>query len=80
MDVLKVGHHGSKTSTSEKFFNYTSPKYALISAGIMNKFDHPHSSVVSRLIDNDVKILRTDQSGAVLLTSDGENIDVKHWR
>jgi competence protein ComEC len=80
IDVLKVGHHGSKTSTSEKFINYTSPEYALISAGIKNKFGHPHSSVISRLTDNDVTTFRTDESGAVLLISDGENITVKEWR
>jgi competence protein ComEC len=80
VDVLKVGHHGSKTSTSEKFFNYVTPEYALISAGIKNKFGHPHSSVVSRLKNNDVKTFRTDESGAVLLTCDGENIAIKKWR
>jgi competence protein ComEC len=80
VDVLKIGHHGSKTSTSEKFFNYTSPDYALISAGIKNKFGHPHSSVIARLNDNKVKTYRTDESGAVLLTCDGENIAIKEWR
>jgi competence protein ComEC len=80
VDVLKVGHHGSKTSTSEKFFNYTSPEYALISAGIKNKFGHPHSSVISRLNDGIVKTFRTDESGAILLTSDGEDIFIKEWR
>jgi len=80
VDVLKIGHHGSRTSTTEKFLSYTSPKYALISSGIKNRFGHPHFSVISRLINKDIRIFRTDELGAVLLISDGENIVVKEWR
>ncbi|MEJ2196129.1 MAG: DNA internalization-related competence protein ComEC/Rec2 [Ignavibacteriaceae bacterium] len=80
VDVLKIGHHGSRTSTTEKFILYTSPKYALISSGIKNRFGHPHPSVISRLTNKDVRIFRTDELGAVLLVSDGENVVVKEWR
>ncbi|UCH65095.1 MAG: DNA internalization-related competence protein ComEC/Rec2 [Ignavibacterium sp.] len=80
VDVLKLGHHGSKTSTSPKFLYFTSPDIALVSAGIKNKFGHPHSSVIKRLSEKDVNILRTDESGAILLTCDGENIVVEKWR
>ena len=80
VDVLKIGHHGSRTSTTEKFLSYTSPKYALISSGIKNRFGHPHPSVISRLTNKDIRIFRTDELGAVLLISDGENIVVKEWR
>ena len=80
IDVLKVAHHGSKTSTSDEFLKYTSPQYALISAGIKNKFGHPAENVISKFRKNSVKILRTDESGAVLLWCDGENIFVEDWR
>ena len=80
VDVLKVGHHGSKTSTSDEFLKNTSPQYALISAGIKNKFGHPAENVISKFHNNSVKILRTDESGAVLLWCDGENIFVEDWR
>ncbi|MCH7770363.1 MAG: DNA internalization-related competence protein ComEC/Rec2 [Bacteroidetes bacterium] len=80
VDVLKVAHHGSKTSTSDEFLKYTSPQYALISAGIKNKFGHPAENVISKFRKNSVKILRTDESGAVLLWCDGEKIFVEDWR
>ena len=80
VDVLKVGHHGSKTSTSENFVNYTSPDYAILSAGIKNRFGHPHSSVINRLNENDIRIFRTDELGAILLLSDGEKITIEEWR
>ncbi len=80
VDALKVGHHGSKTSSSDKFLKYTSPQYALISAGIKNKFSHPHQNVISKFKSNNVKILRTDKNGAVLMVSDGEQIFAENWK
>jgi len=74
VDVLKVGHHGSKTCTSDEFLKFTSPKYALISAGLKNKFGHPHENVITKFNSNNVKILRTDKNGAVLLVSNGKQI------
>ena len=74
IDVLKVGHHGSKTSSSDKLLQYTSPQFALISAGIKNKFGHPHQNVISKIKSSDINILRTDKNGAVLMVSDGEQI------
>ena len=55
VDVLKVGHHGSKSSSSDKFLQYTSPQYALISVGIKNKFGHPTQNVISKFKSNNVK-------------------------
>lgn len=78
-DVLKVGHHGSKTSTSDEFVNYTSPEFALISAGIKNSFGHPSDEVLLKLIRNEVKLLRTDKSGGILVISDGYHIHTKDW-
>lgn len=64
-DVLKVGHHGSVSSTSEPFLHQLRPKMALISAGVSNRFGHPHPDVLARLEEEGVLILRTDQHGAV---------------
>ncbi len=79
-DVLKVGHHGSKTGSSEEFLNAVSPEISLISAGIKNKFGHPSEIVLERLKKMNSKILRTDSAGAVLLQSDGNEIKVIDWR
>ncbi len=80
VDVLKVGHHGSKTSSYDEFLQYTSPQYALISAGIKNKFGHPAQNVISKFKSNNVKILRTDKNGAVLMVSNGEQIFAENWK
>lgn len=79
-DVLKVGHHGSKTGSSEVFLNAVSPKISLISAGVKNKFAHPSEIVLDRLKKLNSKILRTDSAGAVLLQSDGNEIRIVDWR
>jgi len=63
-DVLKVGHHGSKTSTSEKFLEAASPQFSVISVGEANKYNHPSASVLEDL-EEASKVLRTDESGTV---------------
>jgi competence protein ComEC len=78
-DVLKAGHHGSKTSSSEVFLSYVTPKYSLISAGFKNKFGHPASEVIQRLEKYGSTIYRTDLQKAVLLRSDGKRINVINW-
>ena len=75
-DVLKVGHHGSRTSTSEDFFYKVDPKIAIISCGEDNDYGHPHSEVVSLLESANVKIYRTDISGNITVTSDGKTLNV----
>ncbi|WP_342767232.1 DNA internalization-related competence protein ComEC/Rec2 [Bacillus taeanensis] len=65
VDVLKVGHHGSDTSTSEEFLEHLSPKIAIISVGRSNRFGHPHQRVIKRLMDKKITILRTDERGAI---------------
>lgn len=65
VDVLKVGHHGSKTSTTEQFLDVVKPKIAVISCGVNNSFGHPHPDVLRRLEGQNIKILRTDKVGAV---------------
>ena len=64
-DILKVGHHGSKTSTSDAFIKYLKPKVAVISCGKSNKYGHPHSQVLAILRSNHVKIRRTDLEGTI---------------
>lgn len=72
--VLKVGHHGSSTSTSYRFLNEVMPRYAVISVGKDNSYGHPHEKVLSRLEDADARILRTDALGDILFVSDGKTV------
>ena len=73
-DVLKVGHHGSNTSTSYPFLREVAPEYAVISVGEGNDYGHPHEETMSRLRDADVTVYRTDLQGHIVATSDGESI------
>lgn len=75
-DVLKVGHHGSDTSTSYTFLREVMPEYAVISVGKDNSYGHPTETVLSRLRDADVKVYRTDLQGDIIMRSDGDNITV----
>lgn len=72
-DVLKLGHHGSRTSTSNSFLNAVSPKSAVISCGKDNDYGHPHFETLEKLEKNRIEVYRTDLSGTLLLTYDGEN-------
>ncbi|WP_025728001.1 DNA internalization-related competence protein ComEC/Rec2 [Atopobacter phocae] len=65
INVLKVGHHGSLTSTSEEFLDFLQPKQAIISAGRNNRYKHPHQEVVDRLNDKDIQIYDTRIHGAI---------------
>ena len=74
--VLKVGHHGSGTSTSYRFLNEVMPAYAVISVGKDNSYGHPHEKILSRLEDADARILRTDELGDILFVSDGKTVSL----
>lgn len=65
MDVLKVAHHGSSTSSTEKFIEQTKPEYALISVGEINRYAHPNEDVLQRLEKNKTSIFRTDYNGSI---------------
>ncbi|MCL2663913.1 MAG: MBL fold metallo-hydrolase [Oscillospiraceae bacterium] len=73
VDVLKVGHHGSRTSTSAAFLRKAAPSHAVISVG-RNSYGHPSDDVLARLDDADVEVYRTDMVGTIVFTSDGESI------
>lgn len=73
-DVLKAGHHGSSTSTSEKFLKAVSPSYAVISCGTGNDYGHPHKETISLLDKYGIKTHRTDLNGTITAISDGNNI------
>ena len=75
-DVLKVGHHGSNSSTGQTFLNEVSPEYAVISLGADNDYGHPAQTTLDKLNAAGVTIYRTDLDGTVVFTSDGTNISV----
>lgn len=75
--VLKVGHHGSNTSSSEEFLKAVKPNWSVISVGYGNSFGHPKKEILKRLGNcTDSKVLRTDENGAVVFYSDGEKLRV----
>ncbi|HEY1692091.1 MAG TPA: DNA internalization-related competence protein ComEC/Rec2 [Polyangiaceae bacterium] len=75
-DVLKVGHHGSRTSTTPAFLAAVSPVHAVVSAGCRNRFGHPHPTTLATLAAAGVRVWRTDHDGAVTVTTDGRSLDV----
>lgn len=74
-DVLKVGHHGSRSSTTLAFLNKVNPKYAVIMTELGNDYGHPHKETMEKLMKKGIIIYRTDQNGTIVLKSDGENIE-----
>jgi len=72
--VLKVGHHGSSTSTSYRWLDAVMPEYAVIPVGTDNSYGHPHDEVMSRLSDAGIPVYRTDTMGTIICFSDGENV------
>ena len=75
IDVLKVGHHGSKTSSSEKFINDIKPKYSIISVGKNNRYGHPNKEVLKTL-DNS-KIYRTDRDRSIMFKIQNNELKIK---
>ena len=77
IDVLKVGHHGSKTSSSKSFIDEISPKYSIISVGKNNLYGHPNDSVLNNLIDS--QIYRTDQDGSIMFKIKNNKLEIETY-
>jgi len=78
-DVLKVAHHGSKTSTSDEFLSLVNPQIAVIQVGEKNRYRHPSPVVLKRLEDYGIKYYRTDIDGDIRLVSDGSNFSINNY-
>jgi competence protein ComEC len=79
IDVLKVGHHGSRTSSTEALLGALSPRVAIVSAGVGNRFGHPHAEVIDRLTAHEAAVFRTDRDGGIVATSDGRALTIDSW-
>lgn len=79
-DVLRIGHHGGRNSSTEEFLKRVSPKWAVVSAGENNRFGHPSPEALARLRERGCTVLRTDLHGAITITTDGKEIDVSTFR
>ena len=77
VEVLKVGHHGSQSSSNGSFIRCISPEIAVITCGYNNPYRHPHVETLKTLQRNEVSIYRTDMRGQIVLTSDGKSVSVK---
>lgn len=76
IDILKLGHHGSSTSSSAAFLDATSPIAVVASCGYRNKYGHPHQEVLHRLQQKKIPLYRTDEQGDLVIRSDGNRITV----
>ncbi|MDO8733553.1 MAG: ComEC/Rec2 family competence protein [Elusimicrobiota bacterium] len=76
-NIMKIGHHGSATSTSEKFLKAVNPEIAVIPVGARNNFGHPYSGVLAKLQDADINIYRTDEDGNITVRTDGKKFIIE---
>lgn len=79
-DVLKVPHHGSKTSSTEEFLSAVHPVYAVISVGFQNSYGHPNRDILDRLEQHRAEALRTDERGLITILTDGRRLQVETYR
>ncbi len=75
VDVIKVGHHGSSTSSSEKFLSAVNPRYCVIQCGADNSYNHPNEKTVERLLEYTKEIYRNDLQGTIVIESDGSQLN-----
>ena len=80
VEVYKVGHHGSDTSSSEEFLEVISPEYAVVMCGEGNSYGHPHDEIVERIREYTDEILRTDLCGSIVIESDGNELEIRTER
>jgi competence protein ComEC len=78
--LLKVGHHGSRTSSSEELLSLITPQFAVISDGYKNQFHHPHPDVLAHLAEHHAAVFRTDQRGLITFRTDGEKVEIETYR
>jgi competence protein ComEC len=78
--LLKVGHHGSRTSSSEEFLSEVNPRFAFISDGYKNSFHHPNPQVLDRLAQHHAAVFRTDQHGLITFRTDGDRVEIQPFR
>jgi competence protein ComEC len=74
--ILKVGHHGSRTSSTDAFINAVSPQVSVIQVGAGNKYGHPNTDVIERFIRRNIQVYRTDLHGTIVISTDGRTFDV----
>jgi competence protein ComEC len=77
-DFLKVGHHGSRTSSTPAFLDAVRPRVASLSTGVRNRFGHPHAPTLHHLAERGVWPLRTDRVGGIRVETDGDAFEVRH--
>lgn len=75
-DVVKLGHHGSTSSSSDSYLETINPQFAVISTGVGNQYGHPHLETLQKILDRDINLYRTDKQGTIIFTSNGTNITV----
>ena len=75
IDILKVGHHGSRTSSSKEFISEINPRYSIISVGKNNRYGHPNNNVLDNL--NNSKIYRTDQDGSIMFKIKNDKLKIE---
>ena len=78
-EILKVAHHGSKGSSGQRFLEQVDPEIALISAGIENRYGHPHEEVLKRLKTQGSRVYSTQDNGAITIESDGQSIRIQGY-
>lgn len=78
-DILKIAHHGSKTSSAEEFIEKVSPQYAVILVGKDNYYGHPHQETLDTLEKYDINVLRTDREGDIQILSDGRSLRILNF-
>jgi len=74
VNVLKVAHHGSKSSSGEAFLDAIKPRWAVVSYGVGNSYGHPHQEVLDRLKERETEVFKTGEGGAIMMWTDGEKI------
>jgi competence protein ComEC len=80
VDILKAGHHGSRSSSTPEFLEATRPQFAIVSAGLENLYRHPHPDVLARMAERGIRVLRTDRHGQLRILTDGNHLEILPYR